>query len=229
MNFEKLKENGAAPTLAIFLILIVISSALVIAQLQSSEERKVSSIQLLMASDETSSTLSSINSDLEGSLETALPAAMQYAGERGGSVEDVEDYVSTYLENRVEEGWDYGNINENVPLNENSIIFRWQPNGSLLVTLKLNTVTKHVKGPSAYGTYIKASTFARFKRLKQLTEQLNEENYSHLDNDEEMKKLEGELNENYRCEGIEVNLYRENSQILAEVRDIYGGAVAITD
>ncbi len=229
MKFEKSEKEGAAPTLAIFMILIIISSALVIVHLQTIGERKVSSIQLLMSSDATRSALSSINSDLEGTLEGSLPAAMHYAGQRGGTVENVENYIITYLHNRIEKGWDYPNMKENVPLvHENSIKFQWQPNGSLLVTLKLDTEIKHVKGPSAYGTYIRASTFVRFQRLKYLNEKLNAETPNHMSN-AEMDELEKDLNKKYETEGFLIDLYKEDSRVWVAVSDTYGGMVAITD
>lgn len=223
MKFKKLDKNGAAPTLAIFLILIIISSALVLAQLQRSEERNIDAIQLLTASDEARSALASINSELNSALRKSANTAMYDVGMRGGSIEEVENRIIDYLNDRIEEGWDYSNLEENIPLvNENSISFHWQPDGSLSVRVQLDTEIKHVMGPTAFGTYLQADTYPRFERIEEVAHQVSEkipENAS----SEEIEDLEGELNENYECEGLEINLSTDGSKVNIRVNDVYAG------
>ncbi len=229
MNFEKLEEKGAAPTLAIFLILIVISSALVISQLQSSEEREISAIQLLMASDEARSALSSINSELNGALRKSATAAMYDVGMSGGSIEDVENYVIDYLNNRIEKGWKHPNLEENVPLvDENSISFKWQPDGSLSIKVYLDTKIKHVNGPTAYGTYLEANPYPRFQRIRQVARNVADKIPSD-GTENEINELENELNENYECEGLSINLKIDDSTVIVNVEDDYAGERAIIE
>lgn len=223
MKFKESDETGAAPTLAIFLILILISSALVLAQLRRSEERNIDAIQLLTASDKAQSALASINSELNNALRKSTNTAMYDVGMGGGSIEEVETRIIDYLNDRIEEGWDYPNQEENIPLvNENSISFRWQPDGSLSVRVQLDTEIKHVMGPTAFGTYLQADTYPRFERIENLAHQVSDkipENAS----SEEIEDLEGKLNENYKCEGIEINLSIDGSKVKIRVNDVYAG------
>lgn len=226
MNLTE-SETGAAPTLAIFLIFIIISSGLVLAHLHSMSEREISSIQLLMASDTTRSTISSVNSELNETLYTASTAAMYDVGMKGGSKENVEEYVIKYLNNRIEEGWSYPNLDIDVPLaDENSVVFDWQANGSLVVHAYLDTKVEHVKGPTAHGTYLRAAPHPRFLRIKHIAEHIDRtigENltFEHLSN------LEAELNENYECEGISLDLNLTENHISIDVIDKYGAKVVI--
>lgn len=215
-------DSGAAPTLAIFLIFVIVSSGLVIAHLQSINERKVYSIQLQVASDFTQSTITSINSELNEALHTATASAMDYVGSKGGTVEDVEDNIIRYLNDRIQRGWDYPNL-ENIyipQVNENSIIFDWQPDGSLVVLGYLKSKVEHVRGPAAYGTFLHATSPPRFKRIKYLSEMITE---GISDQDMGIEEYEEELNENYECERLRI-IIEEN---LAGVLDLYGGKSAL--
>lgn len=87
MNLTK-TNKGVSPVLAVFVVLVIISSGLVVAHLQSIGEREVSAIQLLTASDESEAALSSINSDLSLALEESIKTAMHDVGKAGGDKEN---------------------------------------------------------------------------------------------------------------------------------------------
>lgn len=221
-------DRGGAPTLAVFMIFVIVSSGLVLAHLQSMGEEEVSTIQLLMASDVTQATISSMNAELNDTLYTATTAAMYDVGIGSGVRENVENYVVKYLNNRIGEGWNYPNLDVEVPLaDENSVVFEWHPDGSVTVKAYLNSKVEHVKGPTAYGTFLHASPYSRFRRIKHVAEQIERKVGSVAA--ERIPDLEEELDDNYECEGIDVDLIVEGGTVRIRVSDTYGAKVVIRD
>lgn len=181
-------------------------------------------VDLLMASDVAKATNSSIDAELEEVLYTSAAAAMYETGTRGGFRENVEKRVMSHLNDRIEIGWDYTNLNVNLPpVDENSIVFDWRPDGSLDIRVYLKSEVQHVKGPTVYGTTLNATLMPRFQRIKYVANRVKEivEN-TYIGN---LSELEGELNENYECEGLEIKLSRNEGQAKIKVLDIYGSKI----
>ena len=220
MNFDKLDEKGAAPTLVVFLLFVLISTSLVINHLRTSEESSVSSIQMANASDTTRATLNSINSELEETLRKSATAAMYDVGMGGGTIEAVKEKTKEYMNNRIEKGWDYSNLDTDIPKigdgKNSSIKFIDQPDGSLLIRLRLeDSEIEHILGPTAYGTYIQVNLFPRFKRIENIAKQISED----MKSTDNLEELEKNYNENYKYEGIKVEIEPDN----LIVRDMYAG------
>ena len=220
MKFKKLEEKGAAPTLIVFILFVMVSTSLVISYLQTTEESTVSSIQMATASDTTRATLNSINSELEEALRKSATAAMYDVGMGGGTITEVENKTKEYMNNRIERGWDYSNLDTDIPKigegTNNSIEFIEQPNGSLLIRLRLeDSKIKHILGPTAYGTYLQVNLFPRFRRIESLAEQIDDD----IEDTDNLERLEEEYNENYKYEGINVEIETDS----ITVRDVYAG------
>ena len=220
MKFKKLEEKGAAPTLIVFILFVMVSTSLVISYLQTTEESTVSSIQMANASDTTRATLNSINSELEEALRKSATAAMYDVGMGGGTITEVENKTKEYMNNRIERGWDYSNLDTDIPKigegTNNSIEFIEQPNGSLLIRLRLeDSKIKHILGPTAYGTYLQVNLFPRFRRIESLAEQIDDD----IEDTDNLERLEEEYNENYKYEGINVEIETDS----ITVRDVYAG------
>ncbi len=214
-------ERGIAPVLAIFLIFVVVSSNMVILYLNYSNQEEISTIQRLTAEDITKATNESIKSEMNKALNTSIAAAMYDVGSKGGTEENIEKFIINYMNQKIQQGWNYPNIEVNIPLiNENSIDFTWQPNGSLIVKAYLKSKVRHVKGPIAYGISLKTSVLSRFQRLKYIANQISEK--AEDVKVDKLNYLENSLNENYRCEGIKIELAIENSNLEIKVKDIYG-------
>lgn len=229
MNVLKSKR-GAAPTLVILIIFIIISSGLVVAYFRSAEREEVSTIQQLAASDVAKATNSSIETELDDALSTGATAAMYDVGMRGGTRKNVENRVINYLNAKIREltleNWKYPNLEVNVPtVTENSITFEWQPNGSVVIWAYLNSKIEHVMGPTACGTFLHTAPHPRFQRIKQVAEQV--ENKVRGVTSDQIPELEESLNDNYECEGIEIELTLENSYVYINVEDIYGGKTVV--
>lgn len=227
MNNSK-TNRGSAPTLAIFMIFVIVSSGLVVAYLHTMDENRTASIQTLMASDLARATNSSINAELNEELNTAITAAMWDVGTSSGNRESVENRVIAYLNNRISKGWSYPNMNVEVPLaDENSVFFDWQADGSVTVRAYLESEVEHVKGPSSFGTFLHAAPFPRFLRIKHVAEQTSDlvEGVS----SDQISKIEKELNDNYETEGIKIELNLENNRVKIRVTDIYGGKAVVNE
>jgi hypothetical protein len=212
-------ERGGAPTLAIFAIFVIFCSSVAIAYLQTVRQRETSTIQRLMAADVARATASSIGAELNETLATAITAAMYEVGTGAGTKENVEEKVREYLNNRISQGWVYPNLDVGVPrCDENSLVFGWQPDGSVIVRGYLDARVEHVEGPTVYGVKLRAMPYPRFLRLKHVAEQVGEQAATAPGLD----ALENELNDSYACEGLRVKLFQVDNTVSVEVLDLYG-------
>ncbi len=217
-------ERGGVPTFAIFAIFIILCSSVAIAYFQAVERRETSTIQQLMATDVTRATASSIKIELNEMLMSAITAAMYEVGMGAGTRENVEERVRDYLNGRISRDWIYSNIEVDVPhCDENSLVFRWQPDGSVAVWGYLGARVEHVEGPTVYGIELHAAPYPRFLRLKHVAEQIGEQVATVSDLD----AIANELNDNYACEGLRIKLSRIDNTVSVEVSDIYGGRSVI--
>jgi len=78
-----------------------------------------------------------------------------------------------------------------------------------------------VKGSTAYGISLYVAPPPRFQRIKHVADRVAEKveglPSSYMEN------FESKLNDNYECEGIEIELDVDDSGIKISVKDIYGG------
>jgi hypothetical protein len=212
-------ENGSVPTLAVFMIFVLICSWAAVSTFESREERMTTLIYKTTAADIARATLSSIESELNEILETSITAAMQEIGEKGGErnsgdnlqkiiLQKIEDNVYKDLDNRISKGWKYTNLMIEVPAeNDNYLELMWMPDGSLVATGYIDAKVEHVMGASAYGVKLFAAPHPRFLRLTKIAELISEN-----------ETIE-ELNDNFKCEGVYIE--RMGGQII--IYDNFGG------
>lgn len=152
--------------------------------------------------------------------ETAVTAAMYDVGGVAGTRGEVEERVRQYLDNRIFRGWSYSNLDVDVDnLEENDLVFQWQPDGSAIVRVYLDAKVEHVVGPTVYGIELKVAPYPRFERIKYVAEQVIEQ----AKTAENIPEFEQEVNENYACEGLRIGVSVEDSLLSVSVQDIYGG------
>lgn len=222
-------SRGSAPVLAVFLIFIVISTALVVSHIHSTTEREVSSIQLLMSSDIAAATMDGINAELEDTLFTATTAAMYDVGMGGGNRENIENYLIEYLNGRIEKGWSYPGLEVDVPFaDENSVFLYWKPDGRLEVRVCLDSRVEHIRGPAAYGTFIQVSPHPRFLRIRHVAEQWRTKLLNGL-RPENLSLFENDLDENYGCEGIDIDLDLVDNSVFLNAADVYGSRIVVVE
>jgi hypothetical protein len=215
-------KKGAAPTLAIFIIFILICSAAALATFQAGHQRQVFTIQQLMAVDIVRATSSTIEGELNQTLQTAITAAMYEAGVHPEN-RDVENRVIQFLNERIALGWSYSNENIIVPLcDNNSLVLEWLPDGSMRARAYLAAEVRHISGVVANGISLRVNVTPRFERLKKVAEiALDLAQTSYYPN------LENELNDNYTCECLEI-LIEQNGGLTVTVKDTFAGKVVIT-
>lgn len=224
MNREE--KRGAAPTLAIFLLLVLVGTGLVLTHLRSMRRKKTEEIRRLTISDTTQNINATIQAELNEALHKSATGAMYRTGIAGGSRENVERYVIEYLNRRIDKGWDYPFVDIEIPkVSENFLKFGWQPDGSLTIWGYVNNEVRHVKGPSAFGIYLHASPKPRFRRIKHVAGVVVER--AQGTDPSKFENLEKSLNENFSCEGIKIDLKRDNEGLFILVTDIFGGKNAI--
>jgi len=215
-------KKGAAPTLAIFIIFILICAAAALATFQAGHQRQVFTIQQLMAVDVVRATSSTIEGELNQTLQSAIVAAMYEAGVHPEN-RDVENRVIQFLNERIALGWSYSNENIIVPLcDENSLVLEWLPDGSMRARAYLAAEVRHISGVVANGISLRVNVTPRFERLKKVAEiALDLARTSYYPN------LENELNNNYACECLEI-LIEQNGGLTVTVKDTFAGKVVVT-
>jgi len=223
-------KQGAATTLAVFVIFVILISVTSLTTFQASRQRKISGIQQLTAIDLTRATASTIKIELDKTLETAITAAMYEAGVLGETRQWVETHVRAYLENRIDMGWFYSNLIVAVrPDNEYSLSLKWLPDGSVQASGYLNAVVQHVLGPCVYGISLDASPPPRFERIKKVAELALQQAGDELDKLEpNLPALQDDLNKNYACEGLDIELWSpDNISVSVDVTDVFGARKVI--
>ncbi len=217
----RVDRRASAPTLAVFTIFVILCSSVAIVTFQSLEERSASTIILESAADVIRATASQVGSELNSALESSIAAAMYDVGLRGGTREQVEQYVREYLNAHVSDINAYPHPNLTVavpPCDENSLALEWLPDGGIRARGYLDARFEHVMGPRAFGLSLRAVSRPRFERIKHVAE-LSAELAADA---EDLARLERELNESYACEGLAVELREENGAVSVTVQDIFG-------
>lgn len=219
-------RKGSAPTLAIFLMLVLVGTSLVFVHLHSVRKRKAQEIRNMTISDTIKATNHTIQGELNDVLYTSTTTAMHRAGGAGVSKENVESYVREYLNRRISSGWNYPYVETDIPkINENLLKFHWEPDGSLIVRGYLNSEIRHVRGPSSYGTYLYSYPVPRFRRIKHVAEKTLEK--IRATPHSKLEDLKVELNENYRCEGLKISIEMQDGSLHISIKDEFGGKNAI--
>jgi len=214
-------KKGAAPTLAIFIIFILICSAAALATFQAGHQRQVFTIQQLMAVDVVRATSSTIEIELNQTLQSAITAAMYEAGMRAENKENVVMRVIQFLNDRIRLGWSYSNENIIIPLcDENSLVLEWLPDGSMRARAYLAAEVRHVSGVVANGISLRVNVTPRFERIKKVAEIV-----SGLG---DLAGFQNELNDNYACEGLSISIDSQGSSVIISVSDNFAGRVVVT-
>jgi len=217
-------KKGAAPTLAIFIIFILICAAAALATFQAGHQRQVSTIQQLMAVDVVRATSATIEGELNQTLQSAIAAAMYEAGGRAENRENVEQRIIQYLNERIALGWSYSNLTVSVPgCDENSLVLEWLPDGSMRARAYLGAEMRHISGVVANGISLRVNVTPRFERIKKVAE-LTSELARTSDN---LARLQSELNENYACEGLLISIESQDSTATISVRDVFASKVVV--
>jgi len=218
-------KKGAAPTLAIFIIFILICAAAALATFQAGHQRQVFTIQQLMAVDVVRATSSTIEIELNQTLQSAITAAMYEAGMNPEN-RDVENRVIQFLNERIALGWSYSNLTISVEnVDNNSLVLEWLPDGSMRARAYLAAEVRHVSGVVANGISLRVNVTPRFERLEKVAERVSEL----VGGSSDLAGLQNELNDNYACEGLSITI--ESRDSIAEniiVYDNFAGKVVVT-
>lgn len=221
MSKSQVNKRASAPTLAVFTIFVILCSSVAIVTFQSSEERGTSTIILKSAADVIRATASQVESELNSTLESSIAAAMYDVGLKGGTRENVENYIREYMNAHISaiNASSRSTLKVVVPLcDENSLMIEWLPNGGIRARGYLDASFEHVMGPRAFGLSLRTMSRPRFERIKHVAEL----SAVLVAGEENLAELERALNENYTCEGLSVELENENNMVYVTVQDIFG-------
>ena len=215
---------ASAPTLAVFTIFVILCSSVAIVTFQSLGEREVSTIILKSAADVVRATASQVGSEMNSALESSIAAAMYDVGLRGGTRENVENYIREYMNAHISDinASSRSNLKVAVPMcNENSLMIEWLPDGSIHARGYLDASFEHVMGPMAFGLSLHAMSRPRFERIRHVAKRFEAELAAGVDI-KQLEQLEQALNENYTCEGLAVELENKDNMVYVTVQDIFG-------
>ncbi len=217
------EESGAAATLAIFTIFVILSSILALHTFEVGYQRQTSALQQRMATDTTKAVAAAVEAELDDALNTAIGAGMYESGLRGENINKVEERLRAYFNQRIELGWSYSNFeNIYVPASdENSLVVEWLPDGSLRAYGYLGAGFEHVTGTKAYGVKLDAGIVPRYTRMINVAYRV----YGEAQGVADVDAFEDELNENYAAERLGFTLTEIDSRVRVTVRDRYGGRV----
>ncbi len=221
------EENGAATTLAIFVIFVVLISLVAIHTFEEGYQRQLTLFNQSMAIDTTRAVAATVETELNDALGTAVEAAMFEAGKRGEEKSDVENRTRDYFNQRIAAGWRYSNFKDiQVHLSdENSLILEWLPDGGLRAYGYLDATFEHLNGTKAYGIKLDAGVVPRYGRLYTLAYQIFEDAKTAPD----LAALEASLNDNYASEYLTFALEPSDGGARVTVRDRYGGRAIAGD
>jgi len=220
-------QEGAAPTLAVFLLFVLLCSAAAFSSFQTGHQRQVSTIQQLIAVDMVRATTSTIEGELNQTLSIAIGAAMYEAGGYAESREEVEQRVRDHLNERIALGWSYSNmtVSVNEYCNENNLKLYWLPDGSIAARGYLAVEIRHVEGATANGVRISVDVTWRYERLHHVAElalKIWSENPA-----ADIEALQRELDDNYTCERLTFTLRDSSGHRTVTVTDRFGAKVIV--
>ena len=217
-------QKGAAPTLAVFLLFVLLCSAAAFTSFQAGHQRQVSTIQQLIAVDVVRASASTIESELNQTLSITIGAAMYEAGGHAENKENVELRARKYLNERIDLGWNYSNMTVWVEnCNENNLKFYWLPDGSIAARGYLEAEIRHVGGAVANGIKISVDVTWRYERLHTVAKLASKMSGTASD----YERLENELNENFACERLFFELGNRDGRCWVTVYDNFGAKIIV--
>jgi len=217
-------QEGAAPTLAVFLLLVLLCSAAAFTSFQTGHQRQVSTIQQLIAVDVVRASTSTIEGELNQTLSITIGAAMYEAGGHAENKENVEQRVRAYLNERIALGWSYSNMTVWVEnCNENNLKLYWLPDGSIAARGYLAAEIRHVGGAAANGVCLSVDVTWRYERLHTVARLASEMSKTADD----FETLEQELNDNYAGERLVFALENHDGRCWVSVRDMFGAKIIV--
>ncbi|MDI6643153.1 MAG: hypothetical protein QMD95_03780 [Candidatus Hodarchaeaceae archaeon] len=217
------EERGAAATLAIFVVFVILCSVAALHTFEAGYRRQLNTLQQRMATDTTKAVAAAVEAELNGALKDAIAAGMYESGRRGENRDKVEERLRTYFNQRIENGWSYSNFeNIFVPVSdENSLLIEWLPDGSLRAYGYLDASFRHVMGTRAYGVKLDAGIVPRYGRMMHIAYRV----YAEAQTVPDVAAFEAELNENYAAERLWFKLTPTDSRVRVTVYELYGGRV----
>ena len=223
------EENGAAVTLAIFTIFVILCSVLALHTFEAGYQRQLSMVQQRMATDSTRAVAAAVETELNYALRLAVEGSMYEAGRQGENKDRVEERLRDHFNQRIEAGWSYSNF-ENIyvpPNDENSLVLVWLPDGSLRASGYLDASFTHVMGTRAYGVKLDAGVVPRYERMLHLAYRVYFQ-AQNMDN-ADIPDFENELNESYACEYLSFKLTPTDGRIRVTIHDLYAGRAIVEE
>ncbi len=218
-NIER-DNSGDIPVLAIFAIFSILIAGAALTYIRTTRGQTAETIRTLTAADIARARSSAIQSDLNDTLRTAITSSMWEVGTGGGARDRVEEKVIEKLNKRIENGWRYGTVKENVPnVSENNLHFLWHGDGCVTVYGLLDAEITHVKGPTVFGLELYSNPEIRFQRIKKVAELVMNKS----DQASDLDKFENRINENYGAEWVQIGLSMKDNSLIVEVTDVFGG------
>lgn len=223
------EENGAAATLAIFTVFVILCSVLALHTFEAGYQRQLSMVQQRMATDTTRAVAAVVETELNDALKTAVEAGMYEAGRRGENKDKVEERLRTYFNQRIEAGWSYSSFEDiYVPLSdEGSLLLAWLPDGSLRASGYLDASFTHVMGARAYGAKLDAGVVPRYGRMLHLAYLVYPQAQDM--SGEELADFEDDLDDNYACEFLSFSLTETLTGVRVTVHDHYAGRAIVAE
>lgn len=225
------EEGGAAATLAIFTIFVILCSVLALYTFEAGYSRQSTMIQRRMAIDTTRAVAAAVGTELNYALKLAVEAGMYEAGSLGENKAKVEELILKYFNARIEAGWFYSNF-ENIYVEnayaalDDSLWLTWLPDGSLRALGYLDANFTHVAGPRAYGVRLDAGVVPRYGRMMHLAEYVLSQ-VKTMDG-AAISDFQDNLNENYACEYFHFQLDNTpDNQVRLTISDLYAGRVMV--
>jgi hypothetical protein len=226
------EENGAAVTLAIFTIFVILCSVLALHTFEAGYQRQLSMVQQRMATDSTRAVAATVESELNYALRLAVEAAMYEVGrdpKLNENRSNIDIRILAYFENRIQAGWSYSNFDkiyvESVyaALEDNRFRLTWLPDGSLRASGYLDATFSHVMGARAYGVKLDAGVVPRYGRMENVARSVFNEYYEDgaLKMGHDPDNLREELDNNYACELLHFDIRQSG----LTVYDDYAGRV----
>ncbi|MEM2251480.1 MAG: hypothetical protein QXU01_03390 [Candidatus Hadarchaeales archaeon] len=220
-KFRLSEESRGIAVLAVFTVLVILSSAIAAETFRQAYSEKTRTFQLSSAMSTVRATASSIELELSEALRMAIVTAMYESGRQGEVSSEIKEKIISYINSRIQSGWEYSGFRQIVvyPIAENSLNLMWLPDGSLRISVFIPSRLVHVSGAEVIGLRVEAGASPRYLRLEHLA-RLAEEM---LENTENSEDLEKSLNENYACEYILFRIFEDEIIVV----DLYGGEVIV--
>ncbi len=223
------EQKGSAELLAIFTVFVILTSVVAINTFESGYTRQMNALQQRIAVDTTKAVASTVETELNDSLGTAITAAMFEVGKTAGSKAEVEARFRAYFNERIAAGWSFSNFeNIDVPLSdENSLKVEWLPDGGVRAYGYLGATFTHATGAKAYGVKLDAGVAPRYGRMLYVAENIAYRQASIIWNRDrdpsEIAALQDELNDNFFAERFSFTVYVQDGVIMLTLNEDYGG------